>query len=91
MTVPADGRHGGTEGRGFFVRCARCGQLIDDDNDEVVLEIYTADERNFDPNDPGPIVASFCATCTRQIEKEHERHDREVKAFRGDLERFGSS
>ena len=73
-----------------LVACARCGRLIDDDNDEVVLEVYAADERDFDPNDPGPLVA-YCATCTRQIEKEHERHDREVEAFRGELDRFGSS
>jgi DNA-directed RNA polymerase subunit RPC12/RpoP len=80
-----------TRGEDDFVRCARCGRAIDDDNDEVVLEIYAADERDFDPNDPGPIVASYCATCTRQIERDHERHDREVEAFRGELNRFGSS
>jgi hypothetical protein len=65
--------------------------VIDDDNDDVVLELYAADKRDFTPNDPGPIVASYCATCTRRIEEQHERHDREVEAFRGDLDRFGSS
>jgi hypothetical protein len=40
------------------------------------------------PNDP---VAVYCVPCTRQIEKEHERHDREVEAFRDELDRFGSS
>jgi hypothetical protein len=74
-----------------LVTCARCGQVIDDHNDDVVLEIYAADERDFNPNDPGPLVASYCATCTRQIEKEHERHDREVEAFRDDLDRMRGS
>jgi hypothetical protein len=41
-----------------LVRCARCGQVSDDDNDDDVLELYAADERNFDPHDPGPLVAS---------------------------------
>jgi DNA-directed RNA polymerase subunit RPC12/RpoP len=74
-----------------LVTCARCGQVIDDHNDDVVLEIYAADERDFNPNDLGPLVASYCATCTRQIEKEHERHDREVEAFRDDLDRMRGS
>jgi hypothetical protein len=74
-----------------LVTCARCGEVIDCDSDDVVLEIYAADERDFNPNDPGPLVASYCATCTRQIEKEHEHHDQEVEAFRDELDRFGSS
>ena len=69
-------------------RCTRCGGDIDDDAD-VTLTVYDVDERDFDPNDPGDVLASYCETCTRAIEKEHERHDEDVKAFRDELERFG--
>jgi hypothetical protein len=72
-----------------LARCARCGRAIDDD--EVVLKIYAADERDFNPNDPSPVFVSYCETCTRKIEEQHERHDQEVEAFRDELDRFDSS
>jgi hypothetical protein len=67
--------------------CARCGGTIDDDGE--ILIVYEADERDFDPDDPGPVLAVYCETCTRAIEEAHERHDGEVAAFRHELDRFG--
>jgi hypothetical protein len=69
-------------------RCARCGGTIDDDA-AVILIVYEVDERDFDPNDPGPVHATYCEACTRAIEKEHERHDEDLKAFRDELDGFG--
>ena len=68
--------------------CTRCGGTIDDDA-EVVLVVYEAAERDFNPDDPGPVREAYCETCTRAIEEAHEGHDREVAAFRKELEDFG--
>jgi hypothetical protein len=59
-------------------RCTRCGGTIDDDA-EVTLIVYEADERDFDPHDPGSVLASYCETCTRVIQRKHERHDEGVQ------------
>jgi hypothetical protein len=68
--------------------CARCGGTIDDD-DDVILVVFEAEERDFDPDDPGPVRAAYCETCTRAIQEAHEGHDEEVAVFRHELERFG--
>jgi hypothetical protein len=69
--------------------CARCGRAITDDEDGDTLIVYATLESEFDPHDPGPVLEAYCATCTRLIEQAHERHDREVAAFREELDRFG--
>jgi hypothetical protein len=69
--------------------CSRCGGPVDDGDLLIVLAI---DERDFDPDkfaptNPGPIHATYCERCTCQIEKQHERHDAEVEAFRAELDK----
>jgi hypothetical protein len=83
-TLPARQNVKTMSGGDDLFTCARCGDALTEE--EVALIVYEADERDFNPDDPGPVRERYCEKCLEVIEKAHERHDQEVSAFREELE-----